>query len=247
MNDGLLLFGKPYKITDRVIVNNPTVEQIFDFGEDKYFSTISNLVSTAWNMRLFLHEEGRDYVQVSDYEVFLSLSRSLTIDDTRLILGDDIDLSKLIPVSENETNQILLVDSDGQTVFDEQVYLRMAQFIRKCHHQKRIFRIPGSESTRIAYMEEARRDLMIAERRKAKRNGSSSILAPLISALCNKSGFKYNYNSVRELSIYAFMDAVYRLQVIDQYEYLMSGIYSGMMDIKTNKLKKELDWMRELD
>lgn len=247
MNDGLLLFGKPYKITDRVIVNNPTVEQIFDFGEDKYFSAISNLVSTAWNMRLFLYEEGQDYTKVSDYEVFIALSRSLTLDDTRLILGDELDLSELIPVVETETERVLLVDSEGETIFDEQVYLRMAQFIRKCHHMKRIFRIPGNEATMIAYMEEARRDLKIAERQKAKKNGSGSTLAPLISALCNKAGFKYNYNSVRDLSIYAFMDAVYRLQVIDQYEYLMSGIYSGMMSVKGSNVKKELDWMRELN
>lgn len=246
INDGLLLFGKPYHVTSKVVVHNPTIEEIFDFGEQRYFSSISTLLSTAWDLRLFFHEQGQDYVKISDFQVFLSLSQGIPIEDTRLILGDDIDLSELIPVEDPTTEQFVLVDQDGETVFDEQIYLRMADFIRKCHHMKRIFRIPGNETTRIAYMEEAKRKQQLDRRRKQKNE--SSILAPLVSALCNKEGFKYNYNSVRKLSIYAFMDAVYRLQIIDQYQYLMGGLYSGMISLKEDtKTKQQLDWMRAIE
>lgn len=246
INDGLLLFGKPYHVTRHVIVNNPTIEEIFDFGEQRYFSTISTLLSNAWDLRLFFHEQGRDYVEVSDFEVFFALSQDISIEDTWLILGDDIDLSRLFPVEDPDTGQHVLVNQDGETIFDEQVYLRMADFIRKCHHMKRVFRIPGNETTRIAYMEEAKRKQQLNRRRKKKKE--TSILAPLVSALCNKEGFKYNYNSVRDLSIYAFMDAVYRLQIIDQYEYLMGGLYSGMISLKEDaKTKQQLDWMRTIE
>lgn len=246
MNDGLLLFGKPYHVTSNVVVNNPTIEEIFDFGEQRYFSTISTLLSNAWDLRLFFHEQGRDYVEISDFEVFVPLSQGLPIEDTRLILGNELDLSELIPVEDPSTGQLALVNEDGETIFDEQVYLRMADFIRKCHHMKRVFRIPGNEATRIAYMEEAKRKQQLDKRRKQKQD--PSILAPLVSALCNKEGFKYNYNSVGRLSIYAFMDAVYRLQIIDQYQYLMGGLYSGMISLKEDaKTKKQLDWMRAFE
>lgn len=245
MNDGLLLFGKSYHVTNHVVVRNPTIEEILDFGERKYFSAISTLVSTAWDFRLYFHNEGRDYTKISDFEVFLPISQGLTPEDTSLILGNDLDLSQLIPVQHPDTEQFALVDQNGETIFDEQVYFRMANFIRKCHHMKRIFRIPGNETTRIAYMEEARREEMLNKRRKKK--GEPSMLSPLISALCNKEGFKYSYDSIRNLSIYAFMDAVYRLQVIDQYQYLMSGLYSGMISVKSDsKTKEQLDWMRAI-
>ena len=36
INKLLLLRGEPYVITNRVAVNNPTVGQIADYGEEKY-------------------------------------------------------------------------------------------------------------------------------------------------------------------------------------------------------------------
>ena len=86
----------------------------------------------------------------------------------------------------------------------------------------------------------------------AKRKTSNSFesyLEPLISALCNSEGFKYNFDTVWDLSIYTFMDATRRIQKIKSADHLMGGMYSGMLDVsKMNKgqLNKDLNWMGEL-
>ena len=244
MSDGTLLFGKPFKVTDRLTVYNPKIEEILEFGEERYFTVVSTLVSTAWDYKLMLHENGTDYVTVPDFEIFTVISRNMTVDDTRLIFGQDIDLSKLHPAVDKITGQSSLLDDDMNVVFDAVSYTKMANYIRKLHRIERVFKIPGNEATRMAYMEDDRRAAEIAKR---KKNEFKSLLAPLISAMCNNDKFKYDYHSVQDLSIYTFMDSVHRVQAIQQYEHLMSGIYTGVINATGNKFNKELNWMRELD
>ena len=96
-------------------------------------------------------------------------------------------------------------------------------------------------------MREAREEREMAKRKTS--NSFESYLEPLISALCNSEGFKYNFDTVWDLSIYTFMDATRRIQKIKSADHLMGGMYSGMLDVsKMNKgqLNKDLNWMGEL-
>ena len=56
----------------------------------------------------------------------------------------------------------------------------------------------------------------------------------------------YTKDYVRNMQIYEFMDDVARLNVINNSDALLRGMYSGMIDTKKIK-KSELNWMRELD
>ena len=48
------------------------------------------------------------------------------------------------------------------------------------------------------------------------------------------------------MPMYAFMDAVTRIQIIKSTTALLNGCYSGMID--TSKInKKEFNWMREIE
>mgnify|MGYP000219876008 FL=1 len=48
------------------------------------------------------------------------------------------------------------------------------------------------------------------------------------------------------MQVYEFFDDIARLNVINNSDALLRGMYSGMIDTKKIK-KSELNWMRELD
>ena len=77
----------------------------------------------------------------------------------------------------------------------------------------------------------------------AKDKPFKSYLLPLISAIKVKQGYTKDY--VRNMGLYEFFDDVERAQVINNADHLLSGAYSGMMDLKKVN-KQEFNWMREL-
>ena len=94
------------------------------------------------------------------------------------------------------------------------------------------------------------RKIMIEDDRQRmemqKNKGEKSSFVPIISSLINSPEFKYGLKEVREMPMYAFMDAVTRIQIIKSTTALLNGCYSGMID--TSKInKKEFNWMREIE
>lgn len=242
----LLLKGEPYRITDKISVNNPSIGEIANFGEQKYWGLLTQICATSFDHRLSLEEAGIDYLTVSDWKMFYNSYLALDYEETCLLIPG-IDLTQLRAAEVNESGEVALINSDGEIVINEYVYLEMVDFIRKCHGFERNYKIPGNKMARNIYMREARE-----ARERSKRNQNKpfdSYLEPLISALCNSEGFKYNFETVWELPIYTFMDATRRIQKIKSADHLMSGMYSGMLDLsKMNKgqLNKDLNWMGEL-
>lgn len=239
----LLLRGEPHRITNLVSVNNPTIGQISDFGEEKYWNLLTHLCATSFDYRLFLEESGVDYLTVDDWTMFLNMRLSFDYEETKLLIPN-IDFAKLHLYQNEDGGQIVMVNDDGEIVINDAVYYEMIEFIRSCHAIERNFKIPGNAMARTIYMREAREAQQMSGQKKFE-----SYLEPLVSALCNSEGFKYNFDTVWDLSIYAFMDATRRIQKIKSADHLMGGMYSGMLDTsKMNKsqLNKDLNWMGEL-
>lgn len=238
-----LLRGGSYQITPYVSINNPTIGQICDFSEERYFGVVSNLTATAYDYRLFLDDQGIDYVEVEDYPMFLMLISGFTYEDTKILIPD-IHFEDLEPYVNQETGEVVLKNSNGQIIFDRLIYHEMADFIRLCHGFKRNWLVPGNKMARKILIQDER------EKRLLKKDDSyKSMLEPLISALCNSSGFKYDYKTVWDLPIYTFLDSVRRIQKILHASHLANGIYSGNLDTKKmnkTQMNDDLNWMGEI-
>ena len=64
--------GSDIYITDKIIVTQPTIGQIEEFEEQKYFSGVCTLTSVGVDMIYQLTELGIDFTKISDYELFKS-------------------------------------------------------------------------------------------------------------------------------------------------------------------------------
>lgn len=234
-----LYFGDDYVINDKITVHQPSVGEIVEFGEKRYYQMVYGICAIPSDMKPQLWDMGVDYEQISDFELFTIVSRAYPQAETRLILGD-LDFSKMQIGVNKETNEQIMVDPENDIVIDQLIYLKMITYIRKMHGI-----VPKIEH---AYNEYTKKLLIEDDRMKQKinqRKASSSILKPLISAMVNSAGFKYKKNELKEIGIVEFMDSVTRISCIQSAVALLQGCYSGMID--TGKInKEELNWLKEL-
>ena len=169
------------------------------------------------------------------------LSRDLGVDDTRLLLGDDISFKDMVPYSDSEVSA--LVDRDKGIIITEEIYQQMIEYIREMHgiHPKRE-RAANKETLQLLINEDRNK-----KARSSKDSDEESILLPLISSMINSPGFKYDINTLKNLGIYPFMDSVQRIQAINTASAISNGMYSGMVDLSQNpQLTNQLNWLRDL-
>ncbi|HKM00716.1 MAG TPA: hypothetical protein VJ083_01540 [Sedimentibacter sp.] len=241
INDDLsLYFGYDYVINDKIKIHQPTIGDIVEFGEANYFSMAQTLTTIPSDMKSILFDMGIDYEEVSDFELFIMLSKSLTKDDTYLLLGD-IDLSNFDVYKRTDNDEIVMYDEVNDITIDTHIYILISNHIRKMHGFKKKIEKAGNEFTKKILIQEDRDNRLINKNKEFK-----SILKPLISSMVNSEGFKYKLKELKDVGLCEFMDSVNRISVIKHTESLLSGVYSGNID--QSKLKKsELNWMRELD
>ena len=232
-----LYFGDDYVINDHISIHQPTVDEIVVYGEAKYFSTVHTLCSIPSDLKSQLWDMGLDWTEVDDFELFMMLAQTLTPDRTGILFGN-LDFSKLRPFRNNQNGDIVLADKETGTIVDKMIYLRIMSYLRKLHNIKPKVEKAANKITKKVLIEEDRQRILHAKDKPFK-----SYLLPLISAIKVKQGYTKDY--VRNMGLYEFFDDIARAQVINNADHLLSGAYSGMMDLKKVN-KQEFNWMREL-
>lgn len=239
-----LYFGLPYKVNDYITINVPTIGDIIEFGESNFWGSITPFTGNATTYRVVLWDAGIDWNNISDFELFIMLSRSLTPQITGLLFGD-FDFSKLLPMKRVDTDEIILCNPETmETVLDEITYIRLTKYIRTMLNQHPKNQFAKGKTTKEMIIRREKEKIA-----KASKNVSSSSLLPLVSALVNHAGFKYKTSELKEVNIVEFMDSVNRLQVYEQTTAFLKGMYSGFMDtskMSQEQLNKSINWLRDI-
>ena len=142
-----MYFEEPFYINDKISVYIPTVGDIVKFGERKYYSMVQTLTCIPSDMKSQLDDMGIDYMKISDFELFMMLTRGLSKESTKLILGD-LDLSKFVPCLNKINNEAVLYDEENDIVIDMLIYTKMVNYIRKVHNIKPKVEKAANKTTR---------------------------------------------------------------------------------------------------
>lgn len=241
MIDKYILFkAKDFVVSDKITIHHPTLNEIFEFGESRYFSMVSSLSATPFDFKVQLDDMKIDYEKMSDYELFIIMFKTLSHEDTSILFGE-LDFKKF-KVSTNISNdEIVLYNYEDDIVIDQSIYLSMVEFIRDINFFTRTNFKAGNAHTKEYLIER--------ERKKMKRQRNTayqSILIDLISSMINCEQFKYRYDDVWGLPIYVFNDSVRRIQKIKNYENIMLGVYTGNINAK-NISQESLSWLGSLE
>lgn len=242
-----LYFGKPYKITcptgKEIVVYQPTIGDIVERGEHEVYSVVNVFIANPTMYRLQLWDQGFDWNDMTEYELFTLLSPTLEPEDTDILFGD-LDFTKfekcIATNPETEEQHITLYNAEQDIEIDEATHKILIEYVRFLFNM-----YPKVEKAKGKSTKEA---LIWEDRDKQERNKNKeqqSMLLPMISSCLNHPGFKYKKKELPEVGIVEFMDSVQRLQIYESTTALLKGMYSGFCD--TSKIPKEnFDFMREI-
>lgn len=237
-----MYMGYDFVYNENITIHQPTLGDIIKLEEKNYWSVVHTLCAIPSDMKSQLWDSGIDYEEISDFQLFIMLTRGMSVELTRIFFGD-LDFSKFnLAIDEENDNMILVQElEDGrQIVIDEYVYLCLVNHLRKMHNLKPKIEKAANKTTKMILIDLDREDRQIKQNKESK-----STLLPIISSLCNSAGFKYKKTELAEIGIVEFFDSVQRISTINTATALLHGCYGGMID--ASKINKDdLNWTRAL-
>lgn len=221
-----------------VILRSPTLNEICDYGEVNFFSMAAFICAIPTDYMVELTDRGIRYEDVSEYDFFIEdILPKLSYDLCHIILPNiHPEQMKYAPIGDGSGR--IVVDFEEKVILDQDTYIQVTRAIRKMFGFKYRPKFAQNELTRQKLIEVARR-----KRDKQQNQPNESVLLPLISAMVNCSDFKYNHEQVWNMSFYAFMDSVKRVNAVRSANQMSTG---GFFGIKLADVQEHLDWMRPL-
>lgn len=271
--DELKLYrGSDIVINDRIIVIQPTIDQIIEFGEKRYFQTIHCLTGVGADFKWQLWDYfNRDYTTIDDFELFklmiwksissrkhlhkeLTSNREQYAEQLKNISEEDLSDMLVNPMS------LILKDIDladfeeyesdkcSETIlYDKEHDITIDRFVYM-RIVDAVRKIHGfKRNNQLPANERTKMDLIEDARDEAMMAAQKpykSVLQPLISALAVKTG-QLGSDSIWNTKIYMFFDSIKRINKIQDATLLLQGAYSGFASLKGVD-KTRLDWAGEI-
>lgn len=234
-----LYFGDPYIINEHISISQPLINDIVLYGERDYFSMVHTITAIPSDVKSMLWDQmGLDWNEVDDYELFMMMAQTLTQDKTSILFGS-LDLSKMKPYRNKQNDGIVLADVESGIVVDKMIYMRIVSYLRKLHNIKPKIERAANKMTKKILLDEDREKI-----RLSKDKPFQSYLLPMITSVKVKQGYTKDY--VRNMGLNEFFTEVSRLQIIDQADHLLNGMYAGFADLSKIP-RKNFDWMRPIE
>ena len=264
--------GSDIPITDKIIVTQPTIDQIIEFGEKRYFSTVHTLTGVGADFKWQLWDYfGIDYTQIDDFELFKLLickilsskkktykelkerpeqykeyTDKMTEEDWEELLFNPISLVlKDIDFADFEEYES---DKSPETIlYDKEHEITIDRFVY-ARMVDAIRKIHGFKRNNQLPANEITKMFLIDDAREeamaASQKEYKSVLKPLISALAVKTG-QIGSDSIWNTKVNMFFDSIKRINKIQDAELLLQGAYAGFASLK-NIPKERLDWSGDI-
>ena len=162
-----LLRISDYEINDKIAVHVPTVNEIFDFGDQKYYSIVQTLIATPFDLMVELDDIGIDYESITNYQLFLLMMESIAANEenTEILFGN-LDLKNFKAAKNTKNGERVFYDPTNDIVIDQMIALEICNAIRKIHFWEAPLGQAGNN--------EAKRYLIERKRLKKQRPAKAS-------------------------------------------------------------------------
>ncbi len=264
--------GSDIKITDKIIVTQPTIDQIERFGERRYFNAVHTLTSVGADMKWQLWDYfGIDYTTIEDFDLFKKIIYS-ALSSKKYIYKELTEnrekyAEQLKNISEEELDDMLInplslilkdidfadfeeyeSDKSQETIlYDKKHDITIDRFIY-ARIVDAVRKIHGFKRNNEMPANETTKMILIEDARDdalaASKKEYKSVLKPLISALAVKTG-QLGSDSIWNTKINMFFDSIKRINKIQDAELLLQGAYSGFASLKGID-KTRLDWAGDI-
>ena len=264
--------GSDIPITDKIVVIQPTLDQIIEFGEKRYFQTVHCLTGVGADFKWQLWDYFNiDYTTIDDFELFKKMIwRSLSSKKyiyKELTENREQYEEQLKNISEEELAEMLVnplslilkdidladfeeyeSDKCPETIlYDKEHDITIDRYVYT-RIVDAVRKIHGFKRNNQMPANDITKMFLIDDAREeamaAANKEYKSVLRPLISALVCKTGQLGN-DSIWNTKIFMFFDAIKRINKIQDATLLLQGAYSGFASLKGID-KDRLDWTGEI-
>lgn len=264
--------GADIQITPKITVTQPTIGQIADFGEKKYFSAVHTLCAVGADLKWQLNDYlGIDYTKIDDYDLFIKFISQIVSsrkkiykelkdnpeqyeEELKMISEDDMENMNINPL-ELVLGGLDLADftpctdttNDQVILYDMEhdITIDRVVYMRIVDAVRKIHGM--KRNNEMPGNERTRLDLIEDARDEAMMAANKpykSILKPLVSALTVYCGMVGD-DRIWNMPVNMFLDNIKRANKIQDSTLLLQGAYSGFASLKDVD-KNRLDWTGEL-
>lgn len=239
-----LYFGDDYVVNDKITIHQPSIQDYITYGEENIQSVIYPFISNTTKCRLQLWNNGIDWNDITNQQLFSILIKSIDLEYSKLMFGDINFHGFSFFTEEKDGKESVILYNPAQDIkIDEPTRIKMCKYIQYMFHA-----FPPEEE--FTSSKTLKRDLINRDKQNLlamKRDNSLKppSLLSMISFYLKHPGSKYKKNELRNVGIVEFYDSVQRLQIYESTHAVINGSYSGFVD--TSKIpKNEFNFMRDL-
>ena len=240
------LYRTRYAINDKITINVPTIGDLLDNPDDidtddmssemRYNAIVSVWTSMPIDYMVELDDIGVDFTEITDYDLFHILFPILQSNDTSMIFGD-IDFSKFVRGVNDKNGEIVLIDTENDIVIDRAIYHSISARLCDINNITKNNKRPAGKETKRFMLERAR-----IKRSRRKRTEGTSPLETIVTAMVCTPEFKYDYETVKSLTIYQFNESARQIIKKVDWDKRMIGVYAGTVNVKELK-DSDLNWL----
>lgn len=263
--------GEDIHITPKITVTQPTIGQIADFGERRYFSAVHTLCAVGADLKWQLNDYmGIDYTQIEDYDLFVKFTSQVVSSRKNMYkelttnpqyaeelasIPDDVVESMLINPLELILKDIDLCDfvpctdkANNQIILydiEHDITIDRVVYTRMVDAVRKIHGL--KRNNEIPANERTRLDLIEDARDEAMIAAGKpykSIIKPLVSALSVKCGMLGD-DRIWNMPVNMFFDSIKRANKIQDSQLLLQGAYSGFASLKEVD-RERLNWAGDI-
>jgi len=264
--------GRDIHITPKIIVTQPTLDQIERFGEKRYFNAVHNLTAVGADLKWQLWDYDKiDYTKIEDYDLFIKFISQLVSSKKKihkeLMSNKEKYAEQLKTLSDEDLAEMLI--NPLELVLKDIDLADFIPYIMKKNNQIVLYneerditidraiysqivdvvrKIHGfKRNNQIPANERTKMDLIDDARDEAmmaSQKPYKSVLKPLISALTVKCGLCGD-DKIWNMNISMFFDNIKRVHKVQDAQLLLQGAYSGFASLKGVD-KTRLDWTGDI-
>lgn len=232
-----LLAGLPIYVKDVGNIYPLKLKEVAELGEIKYNSCLSALCfdidDLNWDENMVMPEG------ITTFDIMMANCtkdeefKSIVLEGLSLFLKEKVEFINYV---ENDSRYLFLQVGNENKIIYRDNYKNVKYILMQQNHIIR----PKKEEYNPAN-EQARK--LIEQIKKNRANAPK--IKPSIDLHSIMSGVAWKgqvgIEEILDLTVYQLYDAYYRLEVVDNYDKTMQGVYAGTIDVKKIDLKK-INW-----
>lgn len=232
-----LLYESTIPVVPGIELRVPSVREVYE-NQESFYGSVAIFLSTPYDLMLTLHQQGIDFSTITSWEMFCKLFGVLKNYDTSLLFKD-LDLTEFIPVKVKDTGEHIFYNPRTDVRLDKLAYNKISKILCKLLFTEKVNKHAANEEAKKYLLDLAEKK---AKRRARKKDGAErSQLEDIIISLVNTNEFPYNYETVKDISIFQLYASLHQVSSKIKFDNLMIGCYAGTVDTKTLD-PKDLTW-----